>query len=265
MKRHSLSRLLSLWFGIFVFLLCAACGPPRPYTLVDLTHSFGDETVYWPTNRSFQRERTDWGTTATGYWYASADFSASEHGGTHMDAPLHFAQNGISLDQIPVERLTGPAIVIDMRAQCEANADYALTVQDVLAWEGRYGEIPRGALVFLWSGWDRRWPNKDRYLGTETPDDPRTLHFPGLSPEAAELLIAQRNIHGVGIDTASIDPGRSQDFLTHRLLSAAGVYALENVVALDRVPSTGATIWALPMKIAGGTGGPVRIIAVLPD
>jgi kynurenine formamidase len=265
MTACTFSRTRLCLFGVAIFSLCAACGPPRPYTLVDLTHSFGEDTIYWPTNKAFQWERTDWGTTPSGYWYASANFSASEHGGTHLDAPIHFAQNRRTIDQIPIERLRGPAVVIDMRTQCETNPDYVLAVRDIEAWESRHGRIPNGALVFLWSGWDMRWPNKTRYLGTATPDDPRTLHFPGLSPEAAEFLVARRAIHGVGIDTASIDPGLSRDFLTHRFLSRAEVYALENVTALDRVPPTGATVWALPMKIQGGTGGPVRIIAVLPD
>jgi kynurenine formamidase len=253
------------FISVFVLTLCAACGPPRPYSLVDLTHPFGNETVYWPTNKPFQREKTNWGTTAAGYWYASADFSASEHGGTHMDAPIHFGQGQRTIDQIPVDRLVGPAAVIDMRRQCAVNSDYVLTVHDILTWESQYGRIPEGALVFLWSGWGERWPNRTRYLGTATPDDPDTLHFPGLSPDAADFLIAKRAIRGVGIDTASIDPGPSRDFLVHRLLSRADVYALENVAALERVPPRGATVWALPMKIQGGTGGPVRIIAVLPE
>jgi kynurenine formamidase len=181
-----------------------------------------------------------------------------------MDAPIHFRQGGSTIDQIPVERLTGPAAVIDMRLQCTTNSDYALTVEDVLDWESRYGRIPSGALVFLWSGWDKRWPDRQRYLGTDTPDNPRTLHFPGLSPTAAQFLIVQRGIHGVGIDTASIDSGHLRDFPTHRVLSLADVYVLENVAALDRLPPKGATVWALPMKIQGGTGGPVRIIAALP-
>ena len=264
MAEHGRSMTVAVCSSFFVFTLCAACGPPRPCTLVDLTHSFGEDAVYWPTNKPFQWERTDWGTTSDGYWYASANFSASEHGGTHLDAPIHFKQDGSTIDQIPVERLTGSAVVIDMRPQCTANSDYALTVGDVLNWESRYGRIPPGALVFLWSGWDKRWPDKQRYLGTDTPDNPHSLHFPGLSPQAAEFLIVQRDIHGVGIDTASIDPGISKDFPTHRILGHADVYALENVTALDRLPPKGATVWALPMKIKGGTGGPVRIIAALP-
>jgi kynurenine formamidase len=252
----------SLSVGL-ILVLCGACGSPRPYSLVDLTHSFGVETVYWPTNKPFQWEKTDWGVTPFGYWYASANFAASEHGGTHLDAPIHFGEGRRTVDQIPVEQLIGPAVVIDATSRCAIDRDYTLTVHDILAWESQYGRIPNGALVFLLSGWSERWPDRHRYLGTVTPEDPRTLHFPGFSPDAAGFLITRRAIRGVGIDTASIDPGQSRDFPVHRLLGRADVYALENVTALDRLPPIGATVWALPMKIQGGTGGPVRIIAVL--
>ena len=255
---------ISLTAGILAAMLCTGCGPPKPRALVDLTHSFGDDTVYWPTNKPFQWERAEWGPTSLGYWYATANFSASEHGGTHMDAPIHFAQDHRTLDQIPIERLTGPAVVIDVRPQCRSNPDYALTVQDIFDWETRYGRIPNQAIVLVFSGWSERWPDRKRYLGTETPDNPGSLHFPGLSAEAADWLLGSRLMRGVGIDTASIDPGTSHDFPVHRLLSRADVYALENVAALDRLPPKGAVIWALPMKIKGGTGGPVRIVALLP-
>jgi kynurenine formamidase len=141
------------------------------------------------------------------------------------------------------------------------NPDYMLTLLDVRQWEARYGRIPTGALVFMRSGWADRWPDRVRYLGSDTPDNPHTLHFPGFSPEAVVFLIKERGIRGVGIDTASIDPGASTDFPVHRLLGEADLYALENVAALDRIPFTGATVAALPMKIKGGTGGPVRIMA----
>ncbi|MBI3604042.1 MAG: cyclase family protein [Nitrospirae bacterium] len=244
--------------------LWPACAPTRPPTLIDLTHDFSRETVYWPNNKHFQWEKTDWGTTPAGYWYASANFSASEHGGTHIDAPIHFGRDRRTVDQIPLERLTGPAIVIDVRSQCAANPDYELTAADLLAWESIYGRIQADALVLMYSGWGQRWPDPPRYLGSETPDDPRTLHFPGFSREAAEFLVTQRSVRGVGIDTASIDPGRSRDFPAHRVLNGADVYALENVAALEQLPPKGATVWSLPIKIKGGTGGPVRIVAVLP-
>jgi kynurenine formamidase len=242
----------------------ASCASAPPPTLVDLTYAFDERTVYWPTQHRFHRTTTSWGRTAGGFWYASADFSASEHGGTHIDAPIHFAEGGRSVDEIPPERLVGPAVVIDVADRCAADPDYELTVADIEAWEARHGPIEPDALVFMRSGWGARWPDAARYLGTTTPDDARSLHFPGMGRAAAEFLVTQRRVRGVGIDTASIDPGRSQDFPVHRVLNGADVYALENVAALDRLPPRGATVYALPVKIRGGTGGPVRIIALLP-
>ena len=250
-------------FGWLAAGLLSACAPTRPPTIVDMTYAFGEETIYWPTNRPFSWEKTDWGATEGGYWYASANYSASEHGGTHIDAPIHFGQGRSTVDQIPVERLVGPAVVIDVRAQCAADPDYELTVDDLLAWERRHGRIPDGTLVLMHSGWGDRWPDKKRYLGSETPDRSDSLHFPGFSRAAAEFLVSQRAVRGVGIDTASIDPGRSRDFPAHRVLNGADVYALENVAALDRLPARGAVVTALPVKIKGGTGGPVRIIATI--
>ncbi len=250
--------------GLLIAGLMTACVQTGPPTLVDLTHEFAEETIYWPANKSFQWEKTDWGTTAAGYWYAAANFAASEHGGTHIDAPIHFGRGQSTVDQIPLDRLIGPAVVIDVRPRCDADPDYELTVDDLVTFESRHGRIQDGSLVFMLSGWGRHWPDRARYLGSHTPDDARTLHFPGFSREAAEFLVSRRLVRGVGIDTASIDPGRSHDFPTHRVLNSAGVYAIENVDALDRLPARGATIYALPIKIKGGTGGPVRIIALVP-
>ena len=250
--------------GMMILSLLSGCATATAPTILDLTHAFDEQTIYWPNNQPFQWQKTDWGITASGYWYSAARFSAAEHGGTHMDAPIHFGQGRQALDQIPVERLMGPAVVLDLREPCRGNPDYELTVQDLLAWESTHGRIPEGAIVLMMTGWAARWPDAKRYLGTETPGDARTFHFPGFSRDAADFLVAQRAIRGVGIDTASIDPGRSRDFPAHRIFNGADVYALENVAALDQLPARGATTFALPMKIKGGTGGPVRIIALVP-
>ncbi|WP_447979114.1 cyclase family protein [Candidatus Nitrospira bockiana] len=250
--------------GCMGLLLCVGCTPAQPTRYVDLTHPFDQTTVYWPNNPGFTWEKTDWGRTAGGYWYAAAKFSTAEHGGTHMDAPIHFAEGRAALDEIPPDRLVGPAVVIDVRAQSRRDPDYEVTVADLHAWERAEGAMPPEAIVLILTGWSRLWPDRVRYLGTPTPDDPRTLHFPGLSPTAAEFLVAQRHIRGVGIDTASIDPGRAVDFPAHRILNGANVYILENVANLEQLPRRGALVSALPMKIKGGTGGPVRIIAGVP-
>ena len=232
---------------------------------LDLTHAFDEETIYWPNNQHFHRENTAHGMTTKGYWYASGRFSASEHGGTHMDAPNHFAASGTGIDGIPVDQFMGPAIVIDIQPQCQKNPDYTLTVSDIHDWESTFGRIDPHTLVLLRTGWGKYWPDKARYLGSPTPDDPMTLHFPGFSGEAMTFLVHERQIRGVGIDTASIDPGQSRDFIAHRVLSEANHYALENVAALDQVPPIGAMMYSFPIKIKDGTGGPVRILAIIPS
>ena len=251
---------------IFLFILGTMIGcTPATTRVVDLTYAFDEHTVYWPNNQTFHREDTAHGPNAEGKWYASGAFSASEHGGTHMDAPNHFAESGISLEAIPVNQLLGPAIVIDIREQCSQNSDYELRVADIQKWEEQFGQIEPKTLVLLQTGWEKYWPDPARYLGSSTPGDPTTLHFPGFSSEAMKFLVHQRHIRGVGIDTASIDTGQSKDFLAHRILSQANRYALENVANLQEVPTRGAQVYALPMKIKGGTGGPVRILAIIPS
>jgi kynurenine formamidase len=232
--------------------------------LVDLTHAFDAQTIYWPTATPFRLTTVARGRTAAGYWYAANDYCAAEHGGTHLDAPIHFAEGRWAADDVPLARLIGPAVVIDVRPQASADPDYRLAVEDLRAWERTHGRIPPGAIVVLHSGWGARWPDRARSLGTAVPGDTANLHFPGFSRAAAEFLVRERTIDAVGTDTASIDHGPSTDFIAHRVLNGANVPALENLANLDRLPPAGATIVALPMKIRGGSGGPARVIAVLP-
>ncbi len=232
--------------------------------LVDLTYTFDETTQVWPNNRPFHRDSMVKGETKPQDWYATGQVALSEHAGTHMDAPIHFAQGQASIDAISIERLMGPAVVIDVRAAAAGDRDYRLSPADLHRWEAGHGKIPAGAIVMMLTGRGTDWKDRERYFGSATPDVPTTLHFPGFSKEAAEFLVAERHIHGVGIDTPSIDYGPSQDFPVHRILGGAGLYGLENVARLDQVPPSGATLVALPMKIAGGTGAPVRIIAILP-
>lgn len=232
--------------------------------LLDLTYTLDEHTIAWPKNKSFTREKTAWGHAAGGYWYASGEFSMSEHAGTHIDAPLHFAEGMQSVDEIPIQNLVGSAIVIDMHEAVNKDRDYRLTRQDVLDWESRHGAIPPGAVVLMYTGWGKRWPDRERYLGSATPSDAKTLHFPGFSKEAADFLIAERKIDGIGIDTPSIDYGPSQDFVVHQVINGANLYGLENLANLEKLPPKGAILLALPIKIKGGTGGPVRVLAILP-
>lgn len=252
----------------FLWLMgCAGVRPSLPdRRLVDLTHPFDADTIYWPTEEGFVLESEHAGMTDKGYYYASNEFRAAEHGGTHVDAPLHFAAGGRSVDAIPLEQLIGPGIVIDVTAAARADRDYQVDVDDFLAWERAHGRLPDGAIVLLRTGFGAYWPDRARYLGTAEHGEGAVaaLRFPGLAPDAARWLTNERHIRAVGLDTASIDYGRSQLFESHVALFAHDVPAFENVANLDLLPPLGFTVIALPMKIRGGSGGPLRIVAVLP-
>jgi kynurenine formamidase len=232
--------------------------------VIDLTYSFDENTIYWPTYKPFQLEVLSAKKTPAGFWYAANSVCFAEHGGTHMDAPIHFAEGKHTADEVPVQQLIGPAAVIDVRTQAAQNADYRVTVDDLKAWEGKHGRLPTGAIVLMFSGWGSRWPDKKQYLGTDQPGDVDHLHFPGFSREAAKFLVSQREIDAIGVDTPSMDYGQSKDFIVHQIITEADKPGLENVANLDKLPAKGATLIALPMKIAKGSGGPARIIAVLP-
>ncbi|HXG52592.1 MAG TPA: cyclase family protein [candidate division Zixibacteria bacterium] len=232
--------------------------------IVDLTYGFGEKTLHWPTAKPFRLERVAEGRTPQGFWYASYDYSGSEHAGTHLDAPFHFAEGRWTTGQIPLGRLIGPGAVLDVRAKTEKDPDYLVTAADVRSWEKRHGRLPEGAILLIRTGWGRYWGDRERYFGSKEPGDAAGLHFPGLGREAAELLVRERRIKAVGIDTPSIDHGPSRDFAVHRVLGQANVPIFENVASLERLPARGATIFAIPMKIEGGSGAPLRIFAVLP-
>lgn len=249
--------------GLITTISLQAADVINPAKVIDLTHRFDANTIYWPTAKGFQWEKEIWGKTAGGYFYASAQFASAEHGGTHLDSPIHFAEGKATVEQLTVQQLIGPAVVIDISEACAKSADYLASPGDIAKWETAHGKIPVGAIVLFRTGWSAHWMNKKRYMGTDKPGDVAGLHFPGIAPESAKVLL-ERRIRAVGIDTASIDYGQSKDFLVHRTLYAAGIYGLENVADLGKLPATGATLIALPMKIAGGTGAPVRIIAILP-
>jgi kynurenine formamidase len=242
---------------------CAGAPPLEGDRLVDLSHPFDRDTVYWPGNRAFEVERTKWGEDEAGHWYAAAEFRAAEHGGTHLDAPVHFAKDGRTVADIPLADLVGPARVVDVERQCVANRDYQVSVEDITAHEVDHGRIAEGSVVLIRTGWSRSWPDRKRYLGNEDPESGGELHFPGLSREAARIL-CERKVALVGIDTASLDHGPSQDFAAHRVLAEAGVSGLENLTRLEELPVRGATVLALPMKIGGGSGAPTRVVALLP-
>lgn len=250
--------------------LLPACAPAQPVDLgssrlVDLTHPFNERTVYWPTSPSaFELDTLAWGRTSAGYFYAAAALATPEHGGTHLDAPIHFGEGKRTADQIPLDQLVGPGLVLDISESAAGDRDYRLTREDVLAFEARHGRIPAGAIVLLRTGWDRYWPDRASYLGDDTPGDASRLSFPSYGEGAARLLVEERKVAMLGVDAASIDYGASGDFVVHRVAAAADVPGLENLTNLGELPETGFLVIALPMKIEGGTGGPVRAIAVVP-
>ena len=248
----------------FVFLAASAAASPIDESkLVDLTHAFDDKAIYWPTAKPFVWEKESWGLNAEGKWYTAGRYAASEHGGTHLDAPIHFSEGKQTADQIPVARLVGPAVVIDVSEAVAKDRDYNLSPADIAAWEQRHGRIPASVFVLVRTGWEKHWGDRKAYLGTDKPGDTANLHFPGISKEAAAIL-AERKVDAVGLDTPSLDHGPSKDFAAHRTLAGSNIIGLENVANLGKLPATGATVIALPMKIAGGTGGPTRIIAIIP-
>jgi kynurenine formamidase len=183
-----------------------------------------------------------------------------EHYGTHLDAPIHFPPGKTPVDQIPPKQFFGHAVVFDARAESAANADYELSAKRIHEWEERHGEIPKGAIPLLRTGWSSRWPDAKSY---RNQDAAGCMHFPGFSVEAVERLI-EREIHGIGCDTMSVDCGASQDYAVHHLALGAGLYHLENLSDLSELPESGAFLVVAPIKLEDGSGGPVRVFALLP-
>ncbi|APR87794.1 Kynurenine formamidase, bacterial [Minicystis rosea] len=231
--------------------------------LVDLTYPFDERTIYWPTaTKGFVHDVMHHGKTEGGYFYSAYSFCAPEHGGTHLDAPIHFAEGKATVDTIPLSRLVAPAVVVDVAASAAKDADYRVTAADVEAFEKAYGAIEPGTIVLFHTGWGARWPDKKRYLGDDRPGHIESLHFPGIGEDAARALVA-RKVAAVGLDTASLDHGPSKDFIAHRVLLGAEIPGFENIAALETLPPRGALVLALPMKIGAGSGAPLRIVALL--
>jgi kynurenine formamidase len=240
-------------------------GTPFPFTegeWIDLTYPFDENTVFWPTAEPFALDTVSEGMTDKGFYYSAYKFRTAEHGGTHLDAPVHFAAGKRSVEAIPVEQLAGAAIVVDVSEKSLENRDYQVSVEDFQEWESEQGAIPDSAIVLLRTGYGRYWPDRVQYMGTDETGEAAVakLHFPGLHPDAARWLTENRHIKSIGLDTPSIDYGQSTLFESHRILFENNIPAFENVANLDRLPATGSWVIALPMKIAGGSGGPLRIV-----
>ena len=255
-----------LLFFVLTVPVMAQNAPALPGgRIVDLSYAFDSSTVYWPTAEGFKLETDFEGMTDKGYFYSAYRYSAAEHGGTHLDSPVHFAKGHRSVDQLPLEQLMGPAIVVDVTAKCAMNPDYLVSVADFQNWERRNGRLPTGIIVLLRTGFGKYYPDRKNYLGTDERGAGAVpkLHFPGLDPAAAKWLTENRSIKAIGLDTASIDRGQSTLFESHRVLFEHNIPAFENVANLDQLPANGFLVIALPMKIKGGSGGPLRIVAIL--
>lgn len=236
--------------------------------VVDLTYPFNEQSVYWPTaQQEFKLNEEFEGETDAGYYYSAYWYQGSEHGGTHMDAPKHFSRGASAAHEVPVDRLMGPAVVVDVSSTALDNRDYRVTTRDFTDWEAEHGRIPDGALLLVHTGYGQYYPNREQYMGTaergeEALDD---LHFPGLHPDAAQWLAKNRSVAAVGFDTPSLDYGQSSNFRAHQHLGRADIVGFENLANLDTLPPTGAYVIALPMKIEGGSGGPARVVALVPS
>lgn len=236
-------------------------------TWIDLTHNFDENTIYWPTADNFRLDTVFAGVTDSGFYYTAFNYCAAEHGGTHLDAPIHFAKGQQTMDEIPLDHLMGNAVLIDVSAKAKGQPDYQVSTADFLAWEKIHGTLPEGGIVLLRTGFGQFWPDKLKYMGTDErgPAAVAKLHFPGLHPDAAKWLTTERNIHAIGLDTPSIDYGQSTLFESHQILFKQNIPAFENLANLDQLPPTGIWVAALPMKIKGGSGGPLRVVALVLD
>ncbi len=258
------SRKVFIMTAIGLFFLASCSTRSSDEKILDMTYPLDEAAIFWPTARPFTLTQVAYGISAGGWWYASNEFSASEHGGTHADAPIHFAEGGRTIGQVPLEEWIGPAVKVDVVAKCNQDRDYLLAVDDLKSWEETNGLIPAGAWVIMYTGIGTRYyPDKKMVLGTEKtgPEAIAELSFPGFSPESVEFLLKERDIKGIAIDTPSIDRGKSQDFMVHQVLFAADKLALENIANLDKLPAKDAMLYVIPMMIKGGTGAPARVFA----
>lgn len=197
-------------------------------------------------------------------WYWN-NFTVGEHTGTHFDAPIHWVTGkdrpANALDTIPAADFIAPAVVIDVSAQCAADPDYLLTVNDIEAWEARHGRIPARSWVLLRTDWSKR--SVEDYVNRREDG----AHTPGPSSEAVRFLVEDRDAHGFGVETIGTDAGQAHlldpPYPAHSLFHGAGRYGLQCLQNLDQLPATGSVVIATPLKIAGGSGSPLRVVALV--
>ncbi|MDP9263343.1 MAG: cyclase family protein [Acidobacteriota bacterium] len=261
MKAKTFVVILAL--AAVVLLFAQRRQPPAPQpvfrTVLDLTQPLSEKFPNWEGTEKSPFEAKPLGRMEKD-GYFTRTISLPEHFATHMDAPAHFAAGGWTVDQIPPERLVGPLVVLDVTAQSKANADYQISVEDVARWERAHGQISPGSIVLARTGWAARATSMKDYRNA---DEKGAKHFPGFLLETVKFLVEARNIYGLGIDTMSVDYGASDTYPVHLYTAKHNVYHLENVADLSAVPEAGALLVAAPAKLAGGSGGPVRILALV--
>ncbi|MGE5660251.1 MAG: cyclase family protein [Actinomycetota bacterium] len=226
--------------------------------IVDLSHVIESNIPIWPGDPPVEFEeiaeiKTD------GYYLRK--FSMGEHSGTHFNAPNSFDSTLTSIDCYSPQSLVVPAVVLDLRDRVAVNADYALRIADIEAWENQYGMIPPGCLVILFTGWQANWENSQAFFNA---DDLGQLHFPGCGAAAIQFLLEERQIAGLGIDTHGVEPGIDSSFCVNKLVLSKSGIILENLANLDRLPATGATLVIGILRLKGGSGSPVSVLAFIP-
>lgn len=259
MKLKTFTIAVGLVLALFLFAQHRTPAPGKPEfsRIIDLTHTAGPSTPAYETDQKLTAHVV--ATTAKQGYYAR-EITLPEHFSTHIDAPAHFAPGRWTVDQIPADRLLAPLVVIDIAEKAKKNPDYQLTADDIADWEKQNGPVPENSVVVLRTGWSEKWDSAKDYRNA---DPQGVLHFPGYSLDAAKFLVESRRVIGLGIDTLSVDYGPSQDFPVHHYTAGKSVYHLENVADIWRVPASGAVVLVAPAKIEGGSGGPVRILALL--
>ncbi|XP_076086797.1 isatin hydrolase-like isoform X2 [Mytilus galloprovincialis] len=250
---------------LFVSVLLRICGGiPLDFKVVDLTHDHSNTTINWPGNPEYNFTILARGKTAGGNWLEMNYVGTAEHAGTHLDSPSHFYKNRNRTHNIPLEKLIGPGVIINVKNKAATNVDYQVSIDDLKQWESMYDQIPENAIVIMNSGWHERYPNASLVFNTDSPTDSSTFHFPAWHEDTIEWLISERSVNVVGVDTPSTDFGQTKTFAVHISLGKANISGAENVANLDAIPESGSMIFVAVTKIYDGSGGPARIFATVP-
>jgi kynurenine formamidase len=258
-KTFTIGCTLALALLLFAHKTPSMSDPNSYRGVIDLTHGLNDHSPNWEGTEKSPYQATELGNIHRDGYYSRV-FTTQEHYGTHLDAPAHFAAGMWTIDKIPAERLVRPLVVLDVRRQAASNPDYEVSVKDVAEWEDAHGQIPGGAVVMAYTGWDARWHSQKEFRNEQAD---HLTHYPGFSLEAAKFLVKTRDVVGLGIDTMSVDKGATTDFPVHLFTSRESVYHLENVANLALVPPSGATVVVAPIKLENGSGGPARVLALV--